>query len=155
MADAADATHRKRLDRSLNLLLLIVALEFALGIWLNLFGRFPSSSSYASALSDGSDPILALHIAVGAILFLGSIGLLVQAWRDPYRGLRYFALVGVVAVLVTGLSGSGFILSGYSNNVDSFAMAIGLLVVVTVYYEALVALRSHPLAGPSASIAVS
>lgn len=147
MPSDAELVHRKRLDRSLNLLLLLVAAEFAIGMWLNLFGRFPSSSSYESALSYGADPLLALHIVVGAILFLGSIGLLVQAWRDPYRALRYYALVGTLAILVTGLSGSGFILSGYSNQVDSFAMAIGLLVVVAVYYEALVALRSHPLGG--------
>jgi heme A synthase len=146
---SADAmTHRREsLDRSLNRFLLVLAAEFAIGMWLNLFGKFPSGNSYADALTFGRDPVLALHIAVGVFLFLWSLGLLVQAWRDPHRTVRYFALVGTVAILVTGLSGSGFVLSGYSNNVASFAMAMGLLVIVSVYYEALVVLRSHPI-GP-------
>lgn len=143
--NAVTVRRRQRLDRALNGFLLLVALEFILGMWLNLYGVFPSSNSAATAIGDGGDPALIAHMVVGVLLFLGSIGIVVQSMRDPYRPVRVFAIAGIIAVVLTGLFGLGFIYSSYGNNAYSLGMALGLLAIVTVYYEALVALRSHPL----------
>lgn len=143
--NAVTVRRRERLDRAINGFLLLVALEFILGMWLNLYGLFPSSNSAAAAITDGTNPALIAHMVVGVLLFVGSIGIVAQARRDPYRPVRVFALAGVIAVLLTGFFGLGFVYSSYANNAYSLGMAIGLLAIVTIYYEALVALRSHPL----------
>jgi heme A synthase len=148
--NAVTVRRRTRLDRSLNGYLLAVALQFILGIWLNLYGGFPSSNSAASAITDAGDPALVLHTLLGLLLFVGSVGIVVQALRDPYKPVRVLAVTGMIAVLLTGLFGFGFVYSGYANNAYSLGMAIGLLAVVTIYYETLVALRSHPLGGLNA-----
>jgi heme A synthase len=145
---------RRRLDRALNGILLVVAIQFFLGMWLTLFGSFPSSNpTLQAATSDSGDPALVAHIVFGAILFLGGVVVLFLAQRDPWRPIRIFAVLAVVATVVTGIFGLDFVYSGYTNNVASFSMAVGFAAILTVYYEALVALRSHPLpvASPAGS----
>jgi drug/metabolite transporter (DMT)-like permease len=147
IADPEAIVRRRRLDRALNNILLVVAVQFALGIWLNLFGSFPrGSSSLVSAITDAANPILVAHIVVGILLLLAAISVLVLSRRDPFRRLRALSVAGIVAMVVTGFFGLSFVYSGYSNNVASFAMALGFVAIVTIYYESLVALRSHPLA---------
>jgi heme A synthase len=136
---------RARLDRALNLILIVVAVQFVLGIWVNLYSTFPSGNDAPSAALTSGHPWLVAHVAVGILLFLGAIGIVAQAWRDPFRPMRGFALGGLVAVLVAGFSGYAFVLSGYSNDAASFVMALGFVAIVTAYYEGLVALRSHPI----------
>ena len=143
--NAVTVRRRQRLDRAINGYLLLVALEFILGMWLNLYGVFPTSNSAATAISDSGNPALIAHMVVGVLLFVGSIGIVAQSFRDPYRPGRVFTMAGMIAVVLTGLFGLGFIYSSYGNNAYSLGMALGLLAIVTIYYEALVALRSHPL----------
>lgn len=143
--NAVTVRRRQRLDRAINGFLLLVALEFILGMWLNLYGVFPSSSSATAAISDSGNPDLIAHMIVGVLLFVGSIAIVVQSLRDPYRPVRVFAIAGLIAVVLTGSFGLGFIYSSYDNNAYSLGMALGLLAIVTIYYESLVALRSHPL----------
>ena len=143
-----EQTERRRmLDRALNSILVVVAVQFFLGMWVNLFGSFPPNNSTAqAAVSFTGDPALIAHIVFGIMLFVGGLFVLFLSLKDVWRPVRVFALVGVVATVVTGVFGLSFVYSGYGDNVASFAMAIGFAAILTTYYEALVALRSHPLA---------
>jgi hypothetical protein len=133
---------RAQLDQSLNGILALIGVEFFLGIWLNLFGRFPSGSGgLGTAVTYGVDPILAAHIVVGVILGIGALFLVVRAWSDPMRPMRWFALLGFLGIVFAAASGSGFVLSGYSSGIDSFLMSVGFAVALTAYYEGLVQLR--------------
>lgn len=141
---------RQRLDRALNGILLVVAVQFVLGMWVNLFGSFPQADSGAlGALLDANDVALSLHVVVGFVMLVGSLFILRLSWRDAWQGIRRFTAVGVVAIVLAIPFGEAFVYTGYSNNGESFAMALAFVAIVTAYYEGLVALRSHPLNEPS------
>jgi heme A synthase len=134
---------RARLDRSLNGILALIGVQFFLGMWLNLFGSYPSGSGgLGTALTYTSDPILIAHIVVGVVLGIGALVLVVQAWADPMHSMRWFALGGLVGILFAAATGSGFVSSGYSSGVDSFLMAVGFAIALTAYYEGLVRFRA-------------
>jgi heme A synthase len=137
---------RARLDLSLNAILGLIALQFFLGMWLNLFGKFPmGSGGLGSALTFTSDPILIAHIVLAIILGLGSIALVIRSWSDPLRSVRWFSVGGFVGLAFASITGSGFVTTGYSSGVDSFLMAVGFAIALTAYYEGLVRLRADRL----------
>jgi len=140
---AATTARRARLDQLYNLILGLIGLQFFLGMWLNLFGNFPGGSGGLGAtFTFTSDPVLIAHVVLGVLLGIGALGLLARSWSDPLRTLRWFALGGLVGVVFASATGSGFVNSGYSNNVDSFLMAVGFAIALTAYYEGLVRLRA-------------
>ena len=146
MAGVDPARIRSRLDRALNGILLGIGVQFFLGMWLNLFGAFPlANSSFGGALTDGSDPILAIHTILGVFLLVGAIAVLVLSFRDHLRMIRWFTLTGLVGMILAGVGGSGFVSTGYSSALSSFLMAVGFAVALTGYYEGLVRLRTYPL----------
>jgi hypothetical protein len=146
VTDSAIFQRRRRLDRSFNGILLLIAVEFFLGIWLNLFGSFTGAgSSIPQALSDTGAPVLVAHIVVGVVLLLGAIIALVLSWGDPNRALRWFALGGLLAIVIAGSAGNEFVMASYSNNYASFGMAVGFAAALTAYYEGLIVLRARPL----------
>jgi heme A synthase len=137
---------RARLDQSIDGILALIGIQFFLGMWLNLFGSFPrGSNTLASAITFRTDPILIAHIVVGIVLGLGSLALVVRAWSEPVRSVRWLTLAGLVGVLFASITGSGFVTSGYTNNFDSFFMSVGFAIAVTAYYEGLVRLRADRL----------
>lgn len=144
--------HRQRLDRSLNGILALIGIEFFLGIWLSLFGVFPSNPTLAAGVTDLSAPVLIAHIVLGLLMGLGALLILLLAARDPYRNMRWFALGGLLGVAIAGISGSAFVGSGYANNDASFAMAVGFAIALTSYYEGLVAIRGRPLPTEATSV---
>jgi hypothetical protein len=143
---------RRRLDRSLNGILLALALEFFLGMWLNLFGAF--STGYPSLADSASNPtglILVIHTVVGILLLVGGLGILLNGFRQPIPTIRWLAVVGLVGTVMAGLAGSSFVQSGFADPYASFAMAVGFAVALTGYYEALVTLRGNPPAPASSA----
>jgi heme A synthase len=134
---------RARLDQFFNLILGLIGLQFFLGMWLNLFGNFPSGSGgLTNAFTFTADPILIAHVTLAVILTSGGILVLAMSWSDRLRTLRWYALGGFFGLIFGSATGSGFVYSGYSNNVDSFLMAVGFAAALTAYYEGLVRLRA-------------
>jgi hypothetical protein len=145
---------RARLDRAINGLLIVVGIQFLLGMWLNLFGSFPTGAgNVGTALTDAADPVLIAHIVFGILLIAGGVAIVLLAWMDALRTIRWYALAGLASNLVAALAGSEFVYSGYSSNAASFLMAAGFAAAVTAYYEGLVRLRAAPL--PSAPTSAS
>jgi heme A synthase len=134
---------RARLDQLFNVILGLIGIQFFLGMWLNLFGSFPSGSGgLATAFTFSADPILIAHVTLAAILILVALVLLGLSWLDRLRSLRWFGLGGFLGLVFASATGSGFVYSGYSSGVESFLMAVGFAVALTAYYEGLVRLRA-------------
>ena len=112
----------------------LVAVQFLLGIWVNLFGSFPSTSDVVTALSFTGDPVLTAHYVLAVVLLLLSIVIVLVAFRSREApAIRWCAVGGFLSILWAYESGIQFILSGFSNNVDSFLMAVGFI-ASTVFY---------------------
>jgi hypothetical protein len=112
----------------------LLALQYLLGTWVNLFGTFPPGPpSLGSALVDGGDVVLSAHIALAiALLFLGLVAV-AYSWSLPPPHLRYLCLLGFLSILLAAAGGVGFVYSGYLNNASSFVMALGFLLAFAFY----------------------
>ncbi len=116
------------------LMLTILAVQFVLGIDVNLFGAFPTTSVVLQALYSNVDPVLTAHMAVAFLLLVLGVLLAVLGFRRPLpRRVSWAALSGALAVFWAFESGIEFVLSGFSNNVASFSMALGFLASVAIY----------------------
>ena len=116
------------------LLLMLLAVQFVLGMGVNLFGVFPNTSDVLRVLEASGDPTLTAHMAVAFLLLALGILVAVLAFRRPLpRRLSWAALSGALAIFWAFESGIEFVLSGFTNNIASFSMALGFLASVTIY----------------------
>src|SRR5579863_3654746 len=155
MADARTSLLLARLERTLNGVLTVLAVEFFLGIWLNLFGTFPGAG-FGPALTDTADPVLIAHIVVGILMFVNGAVVLGLSFASRTGPLRWFAAAGLFGILLAGASGGDFVSTGYTDNVASFTMAVGFSIALTAYYQQLLRLRTaraRAAAGPAAPVA--
>jgi len=118
----------------LRIIVSVLGVQFLLGIWVNLFGTFPSTDSVATAVMYGGDPVLSAHYVLAVVILLLATILLVSTvrLRTPPR-LRWLVLGGWLSVLWALSAGVEFILSGFRNNADSFSMAFAFIVAMTFY----------------------
>lgn len=127
-------TETSRVAWLLRTIVVLLALQFVLGVWVYLFGSFPSTKSVASAVMYGGDPVLTGHYVLAVVLFVLAAVLVVVGFRSglPAR-LRWFTLGGLLSVLWASASGVEVILSGFSNNGASLSMAIAFIVAMIFY----------------------
>ncbi len=117
--------------------LVILLVEYGLGIWVNLYGHIPASdhgsniaSGFARAISNG--PVgLSIHAVLGVILLGAAAGAVVRAFLVRRTNLIVAAVLGLVCVVIAGLSGASFVGSG--SNAASMSMAIGAGVAIFAY----------------------
>lgn len=134
---AADARWRDRLravHRAALVVLLVLALQFVLGIWVNLFVSFPRTNEVERVLTSSTDPILLAHMAVAFTLL--ALGILVAALavRSPLPyGLAALGAAGAGTIFWAFESGIEFIVSGFTNGLASFSMALGFAAALSVY----------------------
>ncbi len=115
-------------------MLMLLAVQFLLGMDVNLFGAFPETSDVLQVLESSTDPALTVHMAVAFILLALAIAVAVLAFRRPLPWkVSWIAVGGVLGVLWAFESGIEFVLSGFSNNAASFSMAAGFLAAVVIY----------------------
>jgi hypothetical protein len=133
----------------LRVLVSLLGVQFLLGIWVNLFGTFPSTDSVGTALMYGGDPVLSAHYVLAVVILLLALVLVVHTirLRTP-RHLRWLILAGFLSVVWASLAGVEFILSGFSNAVASFSMAFAFIVAVSLYGVAQVAVLGMERAPP-------
>jgi len=112
----------------------LLALQFLLGIWVNLFGSFPRTSDVATALSYSGDPVLTAHYALAVLLLLLAVLLAYVSFApgEPRR-LRGLTIAGLLSVLLALEAGVQFILSGFGNADWSFVMAFGFIASTAFY----------------------
>lgn len=112
-------------------LILLLVVQFVLGVWLNLYGKFPDTKSVARAAMYSGDPVLSAHMALAVVLVLAAFVVAIYAFtaEAPPR-LRWFTLGGFLALLAAYEAGVELIVSGFTSNVDSAVMAVAFFVAM-------------------------
>jgi len=109
--------------------LILLAIQFALGIGVNLYVTLPAAGHPGHASWFGNGVLLALHAALGMFLILAAIFVLVRAIMARNATLIVTSAAGLVAILLAAYFGSGFtdkLTDGYSLGM-ALAMAAALV----------------------------
>jgi hypothetical protein len=117
--------------------LVMLVIEFALGVVVNLYATLPAAdagktlfSAFGAAVTDG--PVaLTLHALLGTLLLITGISAVVRA--ALLRGGVLITITGValLAILLAWLSGTRFV--GDSGNGESLIMALATGVAIICY----------------------
>ena len=115
-------------------ILVLLVVEFVLGMYTALFVEFPDSlaNGNAWAWSMSQSPVVLLHIIVGTLLFLAALVVLVLSFLLRSKAANVTGILGFVTIVVAYLSGSTF-LSDISQNIYSFTMSLGFIAAAVVY----------------------
>ena len=98
-------------------ILIVLAVQFALGIGVNLYVTLPAAGHPGHASWFGNGALLALHAALGMFLLLAAIFVLVRAIVARNVTLIVTSAAGLVAIFAAAFFGSGFtdkLTDGYS-----------------------------------------
>ena len=109
--------------------LVMLTVQFALGVGVNLYVSLPAHGRTSQAFSSG--PLLALHAVLGLLLVLAAIGALTQAVVVRHGPAIAAAAVGLVAVLAAALQGFSFVHDG--TNQASMGMAVAGTLAMLCY----------------------
>jgi hypothetical protein len=115
----------------------MLVIEFALGVVVNLYAKLPPSdagktlfSAFGAAVTDG--PVaLTLHALLGTLLLIAGISAVVRASLLRRAVLIAVTGVAVLAILLAWLSGTRFI--GDSGDGESLVMALATGVAIICY----------------------
>lgn len=128
------------------LLLLLLASEFLLGMYSNLYVTIPKYfSNSGSFLGMGNmmmgpmgslSPVFITHMMMGPIIIGISLVSVVLAFISRNRVDTVFTAIGFLSVIVSGWAGLAFL--GNSQNSYSLTMASGFLISFIAYFSQLV-----------------
>jgi len=131
---AAPASVQKRQSRQAGLrraslaILIVLIVQFALGISVNLYVTLPAAGHPGHSSWFGNGPLLALHATLGMILVLSAIFVLVRAITARNAALIVTSSAGLVAIGAAFFFGASFtekLTDGYSLGMAiSFAAAL-------------------------------
>ncbi|HSS89033.1 MAG TPA: hypothetical protein VLL69_06925 [Streptosporangiaceae bacterium] len=137
-AAAPPSTQKQRTEsrqaglRQANLAILIVLIvQFALGMGVNLYVTLPAAGHPGHASWFGNGVLLALHAALGIFLILAAIFVLVRSIMARNAAIIVTSAAGLVAILLAAFFGSGFtdkLTDGYS-----IGMALAFAVALACY----------------------
>ena len=131
------AVRLARLRRSSFGVVVMLIVQFILGMIYNLYGTAPTSTKSIGLFSS---PDLALHVILGALLFLAAVGQLVQAIRVRHRLSTWLSALGLLSILGAGFAGLGFTGSGAAG--ASLGMSLAFAVALACYAILVFALPS-------------
>jgi hypothetical protein len=140
-AQKAESRQAGLRQASLGILLLLVV-QFALGMGVNLYVTLPAAGHPGHSSWFGNGILLALHAAIGMLLILGALAVLIRAIMARNVTLIITSAAGLVAILLAAFFGSGFtdkLTNGYS-----LGMALAFAVALACYAIGLFALRRPP-----------
>jgi len=133
--DQAARLARLRLSSLGTVVVLIV--QFILGIVYNLYGTAPTSTKSIGLFSS---PDIALHVIVGILLLIAGIGQLVQAIGARHTLSIWLSALGLLSILGAGFAGLGFAGSGAAG--ASLGMSLAFAVALACYVVLVFALPS-------------
>ena len=115
-----------------------VVVQYALGIWVNLYVTVPARdqgggflAAIGRALANG--PVaLGIHAGLGLLLVLGSISLVVRSVLSRNRALIAASAVFLLALLGAASSGASFVDSGHDSASASMAMLTGVALICSL-----------------------
>ncbi len=120
--------------------ILLLALQFILGMYVNLFVTIPQLS-FGYGMMDGMMALMftagmslvMLHMFIGMIIGVVSIFILVMSLIAGASRIAYLSVISLGFVTLAGINGILFLFGG-QNNVNSFAMAVSFLVVLLAQF---------------------
>lgn len=121
--NAAAPASLARVRRGSLAVLVLVVLEFGIGMYVNLYVTIPRADhghSVGSAISNG--PTLTVHAVIGLLLGLGALGVLVQAVMARHPAAIAASAAGLFALAFASVAGASFTSSG--GPADSMAMSV-------------------------------
>jgi hypothetical protein len=131
--------------------IVMLLIEFGLGVGVNIYAKLPSADSGKSLLPafgravTGGPIVLTLHALLGTLLLITGISAVVRAALIRNNVLLAVASVALVAIIVAWLSGARFV--GDAADGASLAMALATGVTILCYVIILfVAPRPAPMA---------
>jgi heme A synthase len=133
------AVRLARLRRSSLGAVVMLIVQFILGMIYNLYGTAPTSTKSIGLFSS---PDLALHVILGVLLFLAAVGQLVQAIGVRHKLSIWLSALGLVSILGAGFAGLGFTGSGASG--ASLGMSLAFATALACYVILVFALPSSP-----------
>ncbi len=115
-----------------------VVVQYALGIWVNLYVTVPARDqgggflpAIGRALANG--PVaLGIHAGLGLLLVLGSISLIVRSVLSRNRALIAASAVFLLAVLGAAASGASFVDTGRDGASASMALLTGVAMICSL-----------------------
>jgi hypothetical protein len=125
-------------------ILIVLIVQFALGIGVNLYVTLPDAGDPGHGSWFGNGPLLALHAALGMFLILAAIFVLVRAIMARNATHILTSAAGLVAILLAAFFGSGF--TSKLTNGYSLGMAIAFAAALACYTIGLYA-ASTPRSG--------
>jgi hypothetical protein len=143
-AGQAQASRLVRLRLSSLGAVIMLIVQFVLGIVYNLYGTAPTSTKSVGLFSS---PDLALHVILGILLFIAALGQLIRAIAVRHPLSIWLSAVGLLSILGAGFAGLGFAGSGASS--ASLGMSLAFAVALACYVVLVFALPSS--APPSSS----
>ena len=133
------AVRLARLRRSSLSVVVMLIVQFILGMIYNLYGTAPTSTKSIGLFSS---PDLALHVILSVLLFLAAVGQLVQAIGVRHKLSIWLSALGLVSILGAGFAGLGFTGSGASG--ASLGMSLAFATALACYVILVFALPSSP-----------
>ncbi len=144
-AGQAQASRLVRLRLSSLGAVIMLIVQFVLGIVYNLYGTAPTP---AKSVGLFSSPDLALHVILGILLFVAALGQLIRAIAVRHRLSIWLSAIGLLSILGAGFAGLGFAGSGASS--ASLGMSLAFATALACYVVLVFALPSSASAGSSA-----
>jgi hypothetical protein len=144
-AQVAGASRLARMRLSSLGSVIMLILEFVLGIIYNLYGTAPTA---AKSVGMFSSPVLALHVIVAIALLIAAAGQLVRAIGTRHRLAIWMSAGGLAGIIAAGGAGLGFIGNGSAG--ASLGMALAFTVSLACYIVLVFALPSSTL--PSSTL---
>lgn len=124
------ATRLARLRRGSLAVLVLLVVEYAAGMYVNLYVTVPGADhggGLGGAIANGP-AALSLHAALGLLLGLGALGAAVQAFLVRRWTLIALSVAGLLAMIFASVAGTGFTSTGD----DSASMAMSALTGVAL-----------------------
>jgi heme A synthase len=145
-AHTAAETREVRVARlrltSLGVVVMLI-LQFILGMIYNLYGTAPTSTKSIGLFSG---PVIALHVILGILLFVAAVVLLVRAIQARHKLSIWLSAIGLLSILGAGFAGLGF--AGSGANSASLGMALAFAVALACYIGLVSALAPSGRAAP-------
>jgi hypothetical protein len=117
--------------------IVMLLIQFGLGMWVNLYGHIPAGDHGANAGTgfgkaiSGGPAGLSIHAVLGIFLVISSVTAAVRAARTRRPALITATAAGLLAMIDAAISGASFV--GSQSNAASMSMAIAAAAAIAAY----------------------
>ncbi len=123
---------KKGIEKQANGLKIGLAVQFLLGIYINLFVSFPENADpNANWAFARHNWLIMLHVLLGTALLIGGIVFIIRVYKNKLEHWKLPASLGLAGILTAWLGGERFVAT--QQDAWSFVMALGFVLAVSIY----------------------